>query len=72
MLIQFGTATEARDEALRRLPTVAIAPRSGYEIVEAIPDVIEAVILDTDPLHHPISATAVRAGKIEWRAKKPT
>lgn len=64
--------TEARDEALRRLPTVAIAPRSGYEIVEAIPDVIEAVILDTDPLHHPISATAVRAGKIEWRAKKPS
>lgn len=63
---------DARDDALSRLPTVAIAPRSGYVIDEKIPEVIDAVILTTDPEHHPISATAVRAGKIEWRAKKPS
>jgi hypothetical protein len=63
----------ARDEALRRLPTVAIVarppwPMPGEAPEAAAPDGVEVVVLATDPLHHPVSATAVRAGRDDWRA----
>lgn len=64
----------ARDEALGRLPLVALAPRPPWTLPgddpAADPPVgVEVVVLDTDPAHHPVSATAVREGREEWRAR---
>lgn len=64
---------EGRDEALRRLPTVALAPRPpwtlpGEDASADPPSGVTVVVLDTDPAHHPVSATEVRAGRDEWRA----
>ncbi len=66
--------TDARNEALQRLPLVALAARPPWtmpgEDASADPPVgVDVVILDTDPSHHPVSATDVRAGREEWRAK---
>ncbi len=65
---------DARNEALQRLPLVALAARPPWtmpgEDASADPPVgVDVVILDTDPSHHPVSATDVRAGREEWRAK---
>lgn len=65
---------EARDTALRRLPTVALAPRPpwalpGEDASADPPAGVEVVVLDTDPAHHQVSATAVRAGRHDWRAE---
>lgn len=62
-----------RDDALRRLPVVALAPRPpwalpGEDTGADLPEGVEVVVLDTDPTHHEVSATAVRAGRHEWRA----
>jgi phosphopantetheine adenylyltransferase len=64
----------ARDAALDRLPTVALAPRPpwtlpGDDPAATAPKSVDVVVLDTDPAHHPVSATAVRAGRHEWRAR---
>jgi hypothetical protein len=64
----------ARDEALRRLPLVALAPRPpwtlpGEDPAADPPEGVEVVVLATDPAHHEVSATAVRAGRHEWRAR---
>lgn len=69
----YGGTTE-RDEALRRLPTVALAARPpwtlpGDDPAAEPPAGVEIVVLDTDPSHHEVSATAVRAGRHEWRAR---
>ena len=71
--VWYGGITE-RDDALRRLPVVALAPRPpwtipGEDASADPPDDVEVVVLDTDPAHHPISATEVRAGRHEWRAR---
>lgn len=65
---------DARNRALQRLPIVAIAPRPpwplpGEDVSADPPTGVEVVILDTDPEHHPVSATEVRAGREEWRAR---
>jgi hypothetical protein len=65
---------DARNEALRRLPLVALAARPpwtvpGEDAAADPPAGVDVVILDTDPSHHPVSATEVRAGREEWRAK---
>jgi hypothetical protein len=65
---------DARNEALQRLPLVALAARPPWtmpgENASADPPVgVDVVILDTDPSHHPVSATDVRAGREDWRAK---
>lgn len=65
---------EGRNEALRRLPIVALAPRPpwpmpGDDASADPPEGVDLVILDTDPAHHPVSATEVRAGRHEWRAR---
>jgi nicotinic acid mononucleotide adenylyltransferase len=52
----------ARDQMLRRLPTVAVAPRPPH------PTPGHVVVLDLDPEHHHVSATAVREGRHDWRA----
>jgi hypothetical protein len=66
-------SVEARDDALRRLPVVALAPRPpwtlpGEDPAAAAPEGLTVVVLDTDPSHHAVSATAVRAGRDDWRA----
>ena len=69
---------DARLEALARLPIVAVAPRppwprpgeTGPDGTAAgpAPEGVEVVLLDTDPAHHDVSATAVRQGRDDWRA----
>lgn len=66
--------SNARNEALQRLPLVALAARPpwtmpGEDPAADPPAGVDVVILDTDPSHHPVSATDVRAGREEWRAK---
>lgn len=64
---------EARDDALRRLPVVALAPRPPWTAADidatTAPDSVTLVVLDIDPSHHEVSASAVRAGRDEWRAR---
>lgn len=67
---------ESRNEALYRLPTIALAPRPpwpmpGADSSATPPLGVDLVVLDTDPAHHPVSATEVRAGRSEWRARTP-
>lgn len=64
---------DARDAALRRLPRVALAPRPpwpmpGEDPAADPPAGLDLIILETDPAHHRVSATEVRAGRTEWRA----
>lgn len=67
-------SADARDEALARLPVVAVAPRAGWSLpgedrnTGVVPG-LEVVVLDTDPAHHHVSASDVRAGRDEWRAR---
>ena len=66
--------TDARDEALARLPIVALAPRPPWtdpesDPVGVVPDEVTLVVLEIDPVHHPVSATAVRDGRDDWRAR---
>lgn len=56
----------ARDEALARLPLVAVAPRPPHPLPAS--GSARVVVLDLDPAHHVVSATAVRRGRHEWRA----
>ncbi len=63
----------ARNAALARLPVVAVAPRAGWTLpgddaAAAPPAGVEVVVLPTDPVHHHVSATAVREGRHDWRA----
>ena len=57
----YGGDPAARDEALARLPQVVVAPRSG----ERVPD---ELLLPVPEHLHEVSATAVRAGRLEWAA----
>jgi hypothetical protein len=73
---QWYGGVEQRDTALRRLPTIALAPRPpwpmpGDDPTASVPDGLEVVILDVDETHGPVSATEVRAGRHEWRALPP-
>lgn len=68
----YGGSPAARDAALARLPTVALAPRAGHDH-GADPDepphpsiAVEVVELDVHPDHHHVSATAARDGRDEW------
>jgi nicotinic acid mononucleotide adenylyltransferase len=67
----YGTTGE-RDRALARLPVVAVAPRPPWTL-PSVPGAealgLEVVVLRTDPAHHQVSATEVRAGRHEWRAR---
>ena len=61
----YGGSEEAMSAALARLPQVAVAPRAGV----ALPDHDGLVALEVDPAHHHVSSTAVREGRVEWRAR---
>lgn len=54
----YGDDPSARDAAVARLPQVLVAPRGDDE-----PDDVD--LLDVDPAHRTVSATAVRAGQAE-------
>jgi hypothetical protein len=58
----YGGSTAARDEALARLPEVAIAPRPPT----AIPIDAGAVVLDLPAHLAEVSSTAVREGRQDW------
>ncbi len=60
----YGGSHAAMRAALDRLPPVAVAPRAGVDL----PDVDGLTVLDLDPAHHHVSSTAVRDGRLEWRA----
>jgi hypothetical protein len=64
----YGGSATARDDALARLPEVAVAPRPPA----AIPTE-GAVILALPPHLAEVSSSSVRAGRDEWdgRAKDP-
>lgn len=73
-------SVEARNDALARLPLVAVAPRAGWKLpsddlrsardpAAAAPPSVDVVVLDTDPTHHHVSASDVRAGRDDWRAQ---
>ena len=55
----YGGSLQARDAALARLPTVAVAPRPPFDVPDGV------VVLDVS---HEASSTAVRDGQTEWMA----
>jgi hypothetical protein len=58
----YGGDVAARDAAVARLPTVAVAPRGGIDV--------PAELLLPVPEHIAgVSATAVRAGRADWAAR---
>ena len=54
----------ARDEALARLPRLAVAPREGV----SLPDDPGAHVLSPPDDVRAVSSTAVRAGRRDWQA----
>jgi hypothetical protein len=63
----YGGSAAAMRASLARLPEVAVAPRAGLPG----PAGGGVVALDVDPVHHHVSSTGVRAGRLEWRAGGP-
>lgn len=61
---RFYGSRRARDEALARLPTLAVAPRAGV----ALPSSGVVHVLGVPEAHRHVSSTAVRDGRSEWRA----
>lgn len=57
----YGGDAVARDDAVSRLPRVAVAPRFGHDVP------IELRLAVPGGFEH-VSATAVRAGRTEWAA----
>jgi nicotinamide-nucleotide adenylyltransferase len=58
-----------RDEALTRLPPLAVAPRPPHPVPQPVDEHgLEAIVLDIDDGHHDVSATGVRSGRLEWLA----
>jgi len=55
----YGGSTEARDAAVARLPTVAVAPRPPFDVPARV------IALDVS---HGASSTAVREGRRDWMA----
>ena len=53
---------DLRDEALARLPAVAVAPRPGYDVPPGV------VVLDVEAVHAEVSSTAVRSGSHDLMA----
>jgi hypothetical protein len=61
----YGGSAAARDDALARLPLLAVAPRRGAVTPPPRPGV---VLLEIPEELHGVSSTAVRAGREDWRA----
>jgi nicotinic acid mononucleotide adenylyltransferase len=54
----------ARDAVLQQVPPVLVAPRPPFELPLADPP--RVLLLDVDPVHAPVSSTAVRDGRVDW------
>ena len=63
----YGGSVAARDEALRRLPRVLLAPRDGV-VPEGLP--ADALVLDLPSEHGSISSTGARDGRTDWIASE--
>lgn len=62
--VGFYGSIAARDEALARLPLIAVAPRAGT----ALPEGADVHVLSVPAEAHEVSSTAVRSGREDWRA----
>jgi hypothetical protein len=62
----YGGSVVARDDALARLPLLAVVPRAEVVLPPALGD--GAVLLEVDPALGEVSSSAVRAGRHDWRA----
>lgn len=58
----YGGSESERDLALSRLPGLVVAPRPGG----FVPD--DAIVLDLPEWVAGVSSTAVRSGRVEWKA----
>ena len=61
----YGGSDADRDDALVRLPLLAVAPRHGSPVP---PTGAGVILLEIDPALQEVSSSAVRAGRDEWRA----
>jgi hypothetical protein len=61
----YGGSETDRDAAVATLPRLLLAPR-GTGAPAALPQ--GTLVLDLDPAHAGVSATAVREGRVEWLA----
>jgi hypothetical protein len=61
----YGGSTAERDDALSRLPILAVALRDGSPNPSPAARV---VLLEIDPALRRVSSSGVRAGRHEWRA----
>lgn len=59
--VWYGNDTAARDDALARLPELAVAPRPPFEVPASIR-------LDVDEEHHHVSSTHARDGALHLMA----
>lgn len=65
----YGQSEALRDEALRRLPRLALVPRPPVRLpIELAP--AGSLILDLEPWLADVSSTAVRAGAERWIAPR--
>ena len=60
----YDGSADARDAALARLPTVAVAPRPPHELPAG------PVALPVEPTIAAVSSTGVRAGRRSWMAEE--
>lgn len=69
----YGGDAGRRDEALERLPTVAVARRAGHDLalLRAASNLVDLVVVDLPEWMGEVSSTAVRAGRAEWAAEEP-
>ncbi len=58
----YGGSVAERDQAVGRLPQIAVAARPGFAVPAGV------VTLDVDPAHAVVSSTAVRTGSHDWLA----
>ncbi len=61
----YGDSVDAMRAAIERLPPLAVAVRGGV----ALPEDLDALVLDVGSDHHHVSSTAVRAGRRDWQAR---
>ena len=64
--VAFYDSVEHRDDAVRRLPPVACAPRRGHDVPSGV------IVLDVPPWVGEVSSTAVREGASQWHALPQT
>ena len=65
----YGGSEAERDDAVRRLPQLLLAPRGSLS-ADGLPH--GAVVLDIAGDHASVSSTAVREGRIDWLAPEAT